>query len=270
MKQPELGRKILDLRKQSGLTQEELVEKCNISVRTIQRIEAGEVTPRYYTVKTILAALGHEFNSIHGLNLEDNRNSLENLKAEQPEKISRAIQTITIACISGILYFLLGFVEFAADWNRWFENSMIFSNGFYIAVKVSVLISFSLFIVGFVELGVLFKNGILKLASLAMILFSALFYGYEILSLYYEIIPFMYFLGFMAVLFGAIGIVFGLGIIQLKHTFGNFATLTGAAEIFMSTLFITVVLALIGYFVLTIVILLQIIFLYKVLEKLKD
>jgi len=123
--------------------------------------------------------------------------------------------------------------------------------------------------VGFVELGVLFKNGILKLAALAMILFSTLFYGYEILSLYYEIIPFMYFLGFMAVLFGAIGIVFGLGIIQLKHTFGNFATLTGAAEIFMSTLLITVVLALIGYFVLTIVILLQIIFLYKVLEKLK-
>ncbi|MFO7721231.1 MAG: helix-turn-helix transcriptional regulator [Gillisia sp.] len=33
MKQPELGRKISELRKEKGLTQEELVDKCNISVR---------------------------------------------------------------------------------------------------------------------------------------------------------------------------------------------------------------------------------------------
>lgn len=38
MKQPELGKRISELRKEKGLTQEELVEKCNINVRTIQRI----------------------------------------------------------------------------------------------------------------------------------------------------------------------------------------------------------------------------------------
>ena len=37
MKQPELGRKIADLRKAKGYTQEELVDKCNLSVRTLQR-----------------------------------------------------------------------------------------------------------------------------------------------------------------------------------------------------------------------------------------
>lgn len=63
MKQPELGKKITDLRKQKGLTQEELVELCNINVRTIQRIEAGEVTPRSYTLKTIFAALGYPIQS---------------------------------------------------------------------------------------------------------------------------------------------------------------------------------------------------------------
>ena len=41
MKQPELGRKITEFRKGRGLTQEELVNKCNISVRTLQRIEAA-------------------------------------------------------------------------------------------------------------------------------------------------------------------------------------------------------------------------------------
>lgn len=61
MKQPELGRKIAELRKAKGLTQEELVEKCNINVRTLQRIEAGSVMPRSYTIKVIFAALDHEF-----------------------------------------------------------------------------------------------------------------------------------------------------------------------------------------------------------------
>jgi len=60
MKQPELGRKISELRKEKGLTQEELVDKCNISVRTLQRIESGEVTPRSYTVRTIMAALEYD------------------------------------------------------------------------------------------------------------------------------------------------------------------------------------------------------------------
>jgi len=60
MQQPASGKKIVKLRKASGLTQEELVEKCNLSVRTLQRIEAGEVTPRSYTIKLIFSALGHE------------------------------------------------------------------------------------------------------------------------------------------------------------------------------------------------------------------
>jgi len=57
MNQPELGKKIVELRKAKGFTQEELVEKCNLSVRTLQRIESGEVTPRSYTIKIIFAAL---------------------------------------------------------------------------------------------------------------------------------------------------------------------------------------------------------------------
>jgi transcriptional regulator with XRE-family HTH domain len=61
MKQPELGKKISELRKAKGLTQEELVEKCNLSVRTLIRIEVGEVMPRSYTIKTIFYALDYNF-----------------------------------------------------------------------------------------------------------------------------------------------------------------------------------------------------------------
>ena len=60
MKQPELGRKIADLRKAKGYTQEELVEKCNLSVRTLQRIESGEVLPRSHTIRVIFAALDYK------------------------------------------------------------------------------------------------------------------------------------------------------------------------------------------------------------------
>jgi transcriptional regulator with XRE-family HTH domain len=57
MKQPDLGIRIAELRKAKGFTQEELVYKCNINVRTLQRIESGEVTPRSYTVKAIFKAM---------------------------------------------------------------------------------------------------------------------------------------------------------------------------------------------------------------------
>lgn len=57
MKQPELGKYIAGLRETKGLTQEELVSKCNISVRTLQRIESGKVVPRSYTLRLIATTL---------------------------------------------------------------------------------------------------------------------------------------------------------------------------------------------------------------------
>lgn len=57
IQQPELGKKIAAYRKEKGLTQAELVEQCNLSVRTLQRIEAGDVTPRPYTVRLIFEVL---------------------------------------------------------------------------------------------------------------------------------------------------------------------------------------------------------------------
>ena len=49
MNQPDLGLKIAELRQEKGLTQERLAEYCEVSTRTIQRIEGGEVEPRAFT-----------------------------------------------------------------------------------------------------------------------------------------------------------------------------------------------------------------------------
>jgi uncharacterized Tic20 family protein/DNA-binding Xre family transcriptional regulator len=61
MKQPELGLKVFELRQQKGLTQEQLAEKCEVSTRTIQRIESGEVDPRAYTLHCLGDALAFDF-----------------------------------------------------------------------------------------------------------------------------------------------------------------------------------------------------------------
>jgi uncharacterized Tic20 family protein/DNA-binding Xre family transcriptional regulator len=61
MNQPYLGQKIAELRQLKGLTQEQLAEKCEVSARTIQRIESGEVDPRAYTLHCLSEALEFDF-----------------------------------------------------------------------------------------------------------------------------------------------------------------------------------------------------------------
>jgi transcriptional regulator with XRE-family HTH domain len=133
MKQPELGRKISEIRKAKGLTQEELVEKCNISVRTIQRIENGEVTPRSYTIKTILAALDYDLNSIP----DDDSPRIDRfviwlkkcflLDIDTDNSYDFLVRQLNIAWIAGLLYFMLGFFEGVAEYFRYEEHRIIVS-----------------------------------------------------------------------------------------------------------------------------------------------
>jgi len=61
MNQPQLGLKVSELRQQKGLTQEQLAEHCEVSARTIQRIESGDVDPRAYTLHCLGEALDFDF-----------------------------------------------------------------------------------------------------------------------------------------------------------------------------------------------------------------
>ena len=56
-KNMETGKLIRELRIKKGMTQEELADKTEVSARTIQRIENGEVDPRVYTLQMIAKAL---------------------------------------------------------------------------------------------------------------------------------------------------------------------------------------------------------------------
>jgi uncharacterized Tic20 family protein len=61
MNQPDLGLKVTELRQAKGFTQELLAEQCEVSPRTIQRIESGEVDPRAYTLQCLSEALDFDF-----------------------------------------------------------------------------------------------------------------------------------------------------------------------------------------------------------------
>lgn len=63
-------KKLIEVRKQKGLTQGEVAEKCKVTTRTIQRIESGIVKPRASTIKIISKSLGFDF-------FETSRNSFK-------------------------------------------------------------------------------------------------------------------------------------------------------------------------------------------------
>ncbi len=92
-----IGKKIKELRISRGMTQEDLAAKTDLSVRTIQRIEGGEVDPRLYTLNLIAKAL---------------EVSLEALDEKKEELVQQKINSenqkwYALLHISGLFCFLL-------------------------------------------------------------------------------------------------------------------------------------------------------------------
>ncbi len=63
-----IGIVIKEVRKQKGLTQLDLSEHANLSVRTIQRIENNEVEPTFYSLKSISKILEIDLQEIRNEN----------------------------------------------------------------------------------------------------------------------------------------------------------------------------------------------------------
>ena len=63
-----IGIVIKEVRKQKGLTQQDLSEHSNLSARTIQRIENNEVEPSFYSLKSIGEILKIDLQAIRNEN----------------------------------------------------------------------------------------------------------------------------------------------------------------------------------------------------------
>jgi transcriptional regulator with XRE-family HTH domain len=264
MKQPELGQKILELRKQKGFTQEELVAQCNINVRTIQRIESGEVNPRSYTVKIILEVLGEDLNliKVHPIteNIESDwtKNELKMLNNSwifgifltiislisvlvliyfTANKVNN-IGVLTFKIVSSILFFILiipflnGYKVLAKKF-----NNILLVNAVYIYFGVSVLMTIIMFFTK--------SSGFI----------SALEIVFSVTSM---------------VVLGTGELIMGLGILKLKENVGSLAQITGTIKIVNGIMLITVILSPIAMFFMIAILILEVVFLHNTFKMVDD
>lgn len=263
MQQPELGRRLTALRKERNLTQEELVEKSHVSVRTIQRIEAGEVLPRLSTVKILLEALGESYDTF--LTKPTNMET----RTEQLEHSGRSV--LLTAVIAGAIYLAveisLGALDIAwltkeQDWEPWL-------NMVYIGLTVVMMASYTLFARGFILLSKLFENKLLTIGAYLMIaavigigildcvtLFSG---DTERLWMPYSI---------AAAVSGALTFVFGIALIRLQDGMGELSRVAGILEILIGCALITVIFFFIAYIIMVPAIIVEILVLYRGYEYL--
>jgi len=260
MKQPTLGKRIQELRKSQGITQEELVDLCNVSVRTIQRIEAGEVTPRSHTIKTILQALGEELSSVQGPIDE-----VSHLDKRTQKTYSRYFK---LGWIFGVVFFIISFIEAGISYYRVQEQKLPFDNFTHTTLWLISLTAFTFLMIGFITTGKLYNNYLLKISATIMIFCEIIFTFFDIHSLYFDSISLEYILTAESLIYGALGIVFGLGVLKLK-SLGAIAKISGIFEIVTGAFFITVILSLAGLLTLIPTLLFEVIILYKISEQFK-
>ena len=132
-----LGNKVRELRIKKGMTQEELAEKTDLNVRTIQRIEKGEVDPRSYTLQVIAAALEIEYNEL----VEESENKENQLMEDK--------LWLTLLHLSGIFFFIFPPViiwllkkETVKDMNKHTVDVINFQISMFIYLVIAGILTF--------------------------------------------------------------------------------------------------------------------------------
>jgi transcriptional regulator with XRE-family HTH domain len=264
MQQPELGRRLTALRKEKNLTQEDLVEKSHVSVRTIQRIEAGEVLPRAITVRILWEALGEKYESF-----SVNHNQI--MEKQESTLLGTRRNALLIAVLAGAVYgvteIILGTMDVALltegrDWG-------FRTNAIYTGLTVVMVISFALFARGFVVLSRVFENTLLKVAAFLLMAATLCKGILDVGALSAEGIDRVWIpYAVMAMVMGALGIVFGVALLRLQDSMGELSRIAGILEIVMGCLLITVVLFFISYLFLIPATVIEILVLYRGYEYL--
>jgi transcriptional regulator with XRE-family HTH domain len=238
MKQPELGKRIAELRQSQGLTQEELVEKCNLNVRTIQRIESGEVTPRNYTIKAIFDALGASF---------------EELLNPPVHKVKLNDTLLITGIIGGILYLFTGIPESTLEYLRFSEEVLDFtlnpfSDVWYVLIKVLAVGGLVALMAGFYHVANRYQLGLLKIGTLSLGIVALVFGLLDLISLQWTFIEVshpVYVFGLLS-LFALAGVVFGVALILSRDAIGDLALIAGIFELLIAACLMSVFLAIFG------------------------
>jgi transcriptional regulator with XRE-family HTH domain len=264
MQQPELGRRLTALRKERNLTQEELVEKSHVSVRTIQRIEGGDVMPRMVTVRILLEALGENYESF----LTKSAQIMET-KTSISSNANR--NTLLVALLGGTVYLVSQIILGAMDiaWLTSDERWDFKINAIYTSLTMVMVISFILFARGFIVLSTIFENTLLKVTAYMLVTATVGLGILDVTSLSVEDVASLWpVYGAAAVLFGALSIAFGVSLIRLQDGMGELSRIAGILEILMGCLLVTVVLFFIAYVIMIPAVVMEILVLYRGYEYL--
>jgi transcriptional regulator with XRE-family HTH domain len=121
MKQPDFGKELTRIRNLKGMTQDELALKCNVTIRTIQRIESGIVNPRGYTVKAIGEILDFNFLLVDALRDDSSVNKEDSFEGNSTVDISKEQKIINITSKTmNKLYLITAFLIMILSWNIFF------------------------------------------------------------------------------------------------------------------------------------------------------
>lgn len=123
-----LDKLIKEARLQSGLTQSELAEKCHLNIRTIQRIESGLVSPRFFTLNLI--------NEVLGTNFEISIDNEEKIKVLNGYRAKfRRRKTYRIVTFSFVIFIMIAVVILAfPSWILFGMPKMVWAPFFYLII----------------------------------------------------------------------------------------------------------------------------------------
>jgi transcriptional regulator with XRE-family HTH domain len=126
-----IANQVKESRLAKGYTQQELSDLSNISVRSIQRIENGEIIPRSYTLKTLGGILGISFD---GMQAE--------VPVSTPVKKVNTTQRIILS-VGVVLFIVLGCWAFIAQSPRFPETHFEFLTfAAFVILAITIILYF--------------------------------------------------------------------------------------------------------------------------------
>ena len=217
MNQPELGKLISEIRNQKGITQKQLSESCNIDIRTVQRIECGEVSPRHSTLKLIAEFLEYDFHQ---------------LETQPASQISVSKDLILIAFIAGIVNII-----------NWLFHVAIIPlqiDGVNLHSVTSIVhfITSVFFYIGFFILGRKYKSVLLQITAVAIIVLVPIMTITDILGVYTNLDFLVYVMKLLGIILGINGVLLGISMLTVKSKFSVLWKVGGIFQIIVNPLFV--------------------------------
>lgn len=216
MKQAGPGRKIAEARAKKGLTQQELSDRAGIDIRTLQRIEAGEVVPRPSTLQLITEVLGCD--------------SSEFLPGPADSPVLPK-NLLLVTGIAGLLYLVA--------W--WLYGSPLprpdFAIRYHFLIGILYMLTSVLFYYSFMLLGSHYKNRLLRAGALVVMVLVPLFFLSTLVDQgRYDFMKYVMIL--IVMLFGINGIVFGTALIRTRSPYRNLYLFTGILQLLQAPFYL--------------------------------